>query len=191
MSSMTEPRAITDVLSNWTGGNEAELRELIPVVYEELKKTARAFFAREASDHPLQTTALVHEVYLRLVDCRDVRWQSREQFYAFAGQLMRRILVDYGRSRRASKRGGGSTALSLAADLDVPEPQTMDLDTLIDLDEALVSLAERDSRIAQIVELRFFAGLTEAEIAALLQISPATVRRGWKTARYWLARELA
>lgn len=178
---------VTDLLVEWSEGNVEALEELMPLVFDELRKLARSHFRREDEGHTLQPTALVHEVYMKLVDQRQVQWDNRSQFFAFAALLMRRILVDYAKGRRAAKRGGHVQKLSLDEALGVPEP--IDLDVLA-LDDALSQLAEIDSRQAKVVELRFFVGLTLDEIAEVLDVSTTTVKRDWRTARLWLYREI-
>ena len=161
---------VTQLLLAWRQGEKKALDKLIPVVYEELRRLAHSHMRGERKDHTLQTTALVHEAYLRLLDCSRVNWQNRAHFLSISAQLMRRILVDYARSQRSLKRGG-------AADL-------------IEIDEALQSLAVIDARKCQVVELRFFGGLSAEETAEVLRVSPDTVLRDWKLAKTWLAREL-
>jgi RNA polymerase sigma factor (TIGR02999 family) len=183
----TDRANITELLVAWGGGDEKALATLTPLVYDHLHRLARHYMAGERPDHTLQVTALVNEAYLRLVDSSRVRWQSRTHFFALAAQLMRRILVDFARSRGNRKRGGGlhQTALDEALVISGnPDPD------LVALDDSLAALATVDPRKAQVVELRFFGGLDEKEIAQHLQISVDTVQRDWKTARAWLYAQL-
>ncbi len=177
---------VTQLLRDWSQGDAAALGKLIPLVFEDLREIAGHLFRREGEAHTLQPTALVNEVYLRLMDQRQVQWQNRDQFFAVAALLMRRILVDHAKSRQAAKRGRGVPNLPLEEALLVPD---QDVDVLA-LDEALSQLAEIDPRQCRIVELRFFVGLSHEEIAELLGISVTTVKREWKTARLWLFRAL-
>jgi len=184
---------ITALLAEWSGGDREALERLMPLVFDELRQLARSQFRREPDGHTLQPTALVHEVYMRLVGQRKVEWQNRSQFFAFAALLMRRILVDHAKARITAKRGGGATVLPLkealasAAD-DDGESTSVEL---LALDQALAALAEVDPRQARVVELRFFAGLTHEEIAELLAVSVTTVKRDWKTARFFLYSAIA
>jgi RNA polymerase sigma factor (TIGR02999 family) len=159
----------------------------MPLVYEELKRLARAYLRRENPDHGLQSTALVHEAYFRLIDQKAVRWQNRAHFYGVAAQLMRRILVDHARSRNAVKRGAGAYQLELDDAIASVEQRNVDL---VALDTALTELAKIDPQQSRIVELRFFGGLSIEETAEAVGVSPATVKRDWATARAWLFREL-
>jgi RNA polymerase sigma factor (TIGR02999 family) len=172
----------------WSEGDAAALQQLFPLVYDELRQLARRRLRGEHRDHTLAPTALVHEVFLRLVDHRRATWENRAQFFAVAAQLMRRILVDYARARRARKRGGSATRVSLDSAGDLPAPVGA-VDVLA-IDEAVTNLAAHDADQARIVELRFFAGLSVEEIAHVLQRSPRTVKREWRLARAWLYREL-
>lgn len=182
--------AVTRLLVDWSRGDRRALDDLMPIVAGELRRLARKYLDREKAEHTLQPTALVHEVYLRLVDQDRVAWQGRLQFFAFAAQLMRRILVDHARATRASKRGGGKTLLSLDEAIGSPAaPALQEIDVLA-LNEALEALTELDASQARIVELRFFAGLTLGEIAKLLDVSDATVNRRWASAKAWLYRRL-
>lgn len=178
---------VTELLVNWSEGDQEALNKLIPLVYVELHKLASRYLRRERPDHTLQTTALVHEAYLKLVDQREANWENRVQFFAVAAQLMRRILVDYARRHRASKRGGDLYKLSLDEAL-VPS-EKKDAELLV-LDEALDRLAAIDSQQSRVVELRVFAGLTLEETAQALNISPRTVRREWSMAKAWLHRQM-
>lgn len=163
------------------------LAELMPALYSELRRLASYYLRGERGDHTLQTTALVHEAYLRLADQRQVCWENREQFLGVAAQLMRRILVDYSRGHKAAKRGGGAEKIFLEEAVLGSQKQAADV---VALDEALTRFAGVDPQIARLVELRFFGGLTIAEAAGVLGISPATVKRNWNVAKAWLAREL-
>ena len=181
------PTEVTQLLLSWSAGDEGALERLLPVVYGELRLIARRYMARERPDHTLQASALVNEAYLKLVDVRRMQWQNRAQFFGVCAQLMRRILVDFGRRRRYLKRGGGALLLSLDEDLVVSGAQTTDL---LALDDAMNALAAVDPRKVRVVELRFFAGLTVGETAEVLKVSPDTVLRDWRLARVWLHREL-
>jgi len=179
---------VTQLLLAWGQGDEAALEKLIPLVYQELHRIARLHMQGQQPRHTLQTTALVNEAYLRLVDLDQVRWQNRAHFFAVSAQLMRRILVDYARSRNSLKRGGGVRPVKLDECVVMsPNPS----EDLVELDEALKTLAEIDCRKERVVELRFFGGLTVKETAEVLQVSPVTVMTDWKLAKMWLLRELA
>jgi RNA polymerase sigma-70 factor (ECF subfamily) len=183
-----EPRANpTALLLAWNRGEPDALDALLPLVYEELRRLAGHYMKRERSGHTLQATALVNEAYLRLIEVRQVRWQNRAHFFAMAARLMRRILVDAARSRGYEKRGGGASMLSLDEALVVPAEPGADL---VALDDALTALAAVDSRKSQVVEMRFFGGLSLDETAEALHISRDTVKRDWKMAKLWLLREL-
>jgi RNA polymerase sigma factor (TIGR02999 family) len=182
------PRDVTDLLSRWRSGDRRALDALMPVVYEELRQLARNYLRHEASDHTLQSTALVHEAYVRLVRQKTPDWQGRTHFYGVAARLMRQILVDHARSRRADKRGGDSITLTL--DERIVGSTGREVDVLA-LDEALTRLAELSPQQSQIVELRFFSGLSIEDTAEVLGISVATVKRSWTTARAWLFREMS
>jgi RNA polymerase sigma factor (TIGR02999 family) len=179
---------VTQLLVSWSMGNQAALEELMPLVYGELRRLASSYLRRERPDHTLQSTALVHEAFLKLVNQRDVEWRNRAHFYGIAAQMIRRILVDYARSHHAEKRGSG--AVKLALDEALAIPQKTDLD-LLGLNDALEQLAQMDPRQNRIVELRFFAGLSIEETAEVMQLSPATIKREWNSARAWLFRELS
>jgi RNA polymerase sigma factor (TIGR02999 family) len=185
---------VTELLDRWCAGDTDALEELIPLVVDDLRRIARAHLAREQAGHTLQPTALVNELYLRLAGRRAVHWESRTQFFAGMAEVMRRILVDHARRRKAAKKGGGATRLSFDEALDTPtpwEPTIRGTDPdLLALDHALESLAAVDPRQARIVELRYFGGLTIEETARTLGISPMTVKREWRTARLWLLRAL-
>jgi RNA polymerase sigma factor (TIGR02999 family) len=179
---------ITKLLQGWQGGDRAALDALVPVVYKELHRLAHCELRKERPNHTLQSTALVHEAYFRLVGKRLPQWESRTHFFAIAAQLMRQILVDYARRHRASKRGSGVCMLTL--DDAVTLPQRKDVD-VIAIDEALNTLAEIDPRQSRVVELRFFAGLSLEEISEVMGIATATVQRDWTAARAWLYREIS
>src|SRR5215471_6568896 len=178
---------VTELLVDWSKGDQEALNKLIPLVYDELHKLASRHLRRERPDHTLQTTALVHEAYLKLVDQRNAHWENRVQFFAVAAQLMRRILVDYARSHRASKRGGDVYKLSIDEAVIASEEKDAEL---LALDEALNHLESIDPQQSRVVELRVFAGLTLEETAKALNISPRTVRREWSMAKAWLHREI-
>ena len=178
---------VTGLLKAWSGGDQAALERLADQVYNELRRIARRYMRNERAGNTLQTTALVNEVYLRLVDVKNVDWQQRAQFFAIAAQMMRRILVDAARARSSHKRGGGAIKVNVDEALVVsPEPDS----SLVALDEALEAFAKLAPRQAQVVELRYFGGLSEGEIAEVLKTSPRTVRRDWDFAKSWLKREL-
>lgn len=179
---------ITQMLREWSDGDARALDNLLPLVYEELHRQAARYLRRERRDHTLQATALIHEAYLKLIDQRDVQWASRTHFYAIAAQAMRRILVDYARTKHRDKRGGDALKLSLSEATAVAvKEKSVDL---IALDEALDKLATRDAQQARIVELRYFSGLSLEETAEAMHISRATVARDWTMAKAWLLREL-
>jgi len=180
------PHEVTQLLQAWSSGQQEALERLIPLVYEELHRLARHYMRGERSGHILQTSALVNEAYLRLVDARQVDWQNRAHFFAISANLMRRILVDFARTYQSQKRGAGVRPASLGEGLDVPEDR---LD-LAALDDALKALATFDARKSRVVELRFFGGLSAEETAQVLHVSPETVKRDWKLAKAWLLREL-
>ena len=182
------PKEITRLLVAWGDGDESALEDLTPLVYDELHRLAHRYMGHERSGHTLQTSALVNEAYVRLVDWKNVRWQSRAHFFGVSAQLMRRILVDFARSRRYAKRGGGVRALTLDEAALISDEKGADL---VALDEALVSLSELDARQSKVVELRFFGGLSIEETAEVLKVSAGTVRRDWSLARAWLHRELS
>jgi len=175
---------ITDLLQEFSRGNEDAMDRLMPLVYEELQRQAHAYLRRERKNHTLQTTALVHEAFLRLIDQNRVDWRNRSHFYAVAATMMRRILVNYARNRGRVKRGGSAQVLQLNEEIDAPA-RGNEID-LIELDEALDLLAERDDRSAKVLELRYFGGLTIDETAEAMGISTATVERDWDFARAWL-----
>jgi RNA polymerase sigma-70 factor, ECF subfamily len=181
---MSEP--VTALIARWNAGDQSALEDLLPLVYDELRRLARHYLAEERNGHTLQATALVHEAYLRLVGQSPTRIENRSQFFGIAARLMRQILVDHARTRLASKRGGGNL-ISLDESADIAPRKELNL---VALDEALNELARLDERQARIVELRFFAGLSIEETSRVLDISPVTVTRNWTTARLWLLREL-
>ena len=178
---------VTQILNEWSDGDADAPARLMPFVYDELRRRARSYLARERISHTLQPTALVHEAYLRLVDQTRVNWQNRAHFFGLAANMMRRILVDHARARATGKRGGEDVRLSIE---DVQIPLEQRAANLVALDEALNELAKFDERKSKIVEMRFFGGLTDEEIAEVLGISSRTVLRDWQTARLWLYREL-
>lgn len=192
---MSFPSAdITQLLDAWSEGDSDAFERLMPLVLDDLRRIARAYLSKERPGHTLEPTALVNEVYLRLVGRRSVQWESRAQFFAGIAEIMRRILVDHARRRKALKKGGDSQSLSFDESLDShslwgPAIRAIDID-LVALDEALEKLALLDARQARIVELRYFGGLTIEETAHTLGSSPTTVKREWHTARLWLLREL-
>jgi len=181
---------ITRLLKAWTGGDTTAQERLIPLVYNELRQLARHYRHKSGSRQTLQTTALVHEAYMRLVDIQGVAWRDRVHFFAVSAQLMRRILVDSARARGAIKRGGRAGWVEeLNAD-EVPAPDSVRAAELIELDDALTALSQLDPRRAQVIELRVFGGLTIEESAEVLGLSPQSVRRDWKLAKAWLLREM-
>jgi len=182
------PQEVTRLLQAWKAGDEGALERLMPLVYDELHRLARRYMAAEQTGHPLQTTALVHEVYLRLVDANSIDWQNRAHFYAICARLMRRILIDFARSRNYQKRGASFAHIQLEEAATVSEAVGSEL---LAVDEALKQLAVIDSRKSDVVEMRFFGGMTVDEIAGALQVSPETVARDWKLAKAWLQRELS
>ena len=179
---------VTTLLVRWRGGDPRALESLMPLVYDELRSLARRYLRDERPDHTLQSTALVHEAYVRLIGRDPPTLENRAHFFGIAARLMRQVLVDHARTQRAAKRGAGACTLTLTAAEDVAQP--MDADVLR-LDDALNELARLDARQSRIVELRFFTGLSLDETAGVLGISPATVSREWTTARAWLHRELS
>ena len=181
---MSDPRtSVTHLLQAWAGGDHQARDELLPLVYRELKKRASGYLRRERPDHTLQPTALVHEAFLRLAGQDRVAWQNRAHFYAIAAKVMRRILVDHARQRQASKRPNAGLRVDLGEDIPDPEPAGYDV---LALDQALSDLTRLDERQGRIVELRYFGGLSEQEVADTLSVSRATVTREWKRARAWL-----
>jgi RNA polymerase sigma factor (TIGR02999 family) len=181
------PKEITRLLVAWGDGDQSALEELAPLVHSELHRLAHHYMGRERPGHTLQTSALVNEAYIRLIDWKNVRWQNRAHFFAVSAQLMRRILVDFGRDRQYLKRGGGALRVSLGEAAAVTVERGADL---VALDEALTALAEVDPRKGQVVEMRFFGGLSVDEVAEVLKVSKETVMRDWRLAKVWLLREL-
>jgi RNA polymerase sigma factor (TIGR02999 family) len=179
---------VTQLLIGWSNGDKQALDSLLPLVYEELRRQAAGYLRRERVGHTLQTTALIHEAYLRLIDQKNVHWQNRAHFFGIAAQLMRRILVDHARTRTRAKRGGSNIRVSFNEANALAPSQDLDI---VALDEALDRLAQLDAQQSRIVELRFFSGLSVPETAEVLRISPATVKRDWSMAKAWLHRELS
>ena len=186
---MTSPPSSnpTALLRAWSRGDQAAFDQLVPLVHEELRRLARQHMGREREGHTLQPTALVNEAYLRLIEVRRIQWQDRQHFFAMAARVMRRVLVDAARARRFHKRGGGAQMAPLDDALAVSKEPGRDL---VELDEALNALAEVDPRKSQVVEMRYFGGLSVEETADALQVSPGTVMRDWRLAKVWLLREL-
>jgi RNA polymerase sigma factor (TIGR02999 family) len=181
------PNDITQLLIAWADGDESALEKLAPLVHSELHRLAHHYLDRERPGHILQTSALVNEAYIRLVDWKNVRWQNRAHFFAVSAQMMRRILVDFARNQQYLKRGGGALQVSLGEAEALPIDRGADF---VALDEALVALAEFDQRKSQVVEMRFFGGLSVKEIAEVLKVSEETVMRDWRLSKVWLMREL-
>jgi RNA polymerase sigma factor (TIGR02999 family) len=178
----------TELLVAWSSGDESAFDRLVPLVHQELRVLARSYMRRERSGHTLQATALVNEAYIRLIDVNRVQWQNRTHFLAVAAQTMRRILVEFARQRRRQKRGGAAIRVTMDDAMDVAQDSSADL---VRLSDALSALATFDPRMSQVVELRFFGGLTVQETAEVVNVSPETVMRDWKTAKAWLLRELS
>jgi RNA polymerase sigma factor (TIGR02999 family) len=183
----TSPQDVTGLLVRWRSGDREALDALTPLVYDELRRLAKSYLRRERPDHTLDGTALVHEAYMRLVDQRQVEWRNRNHFFALAAELIRRILVDHARARIAAKRGGSNVKLSLDEALAPADEKDLNI---LALDDALVALGKADPQQSRIVELRYFAGLTIEETADVMEISPATVKRDWTTAKAFLKREM-
>jgi RNA polymerase sigma factor (TIGR02999 family) len=179
---------VTQLLLAWSSGDRTALDKLTPLVYDELRRMAHRYMRRERPGHTMQTTALVNEAYLRLVNREAVHWQNRAHFFAIAAQVMRHILVDHARSHAFAKRGGGTRTISLDEAMLVSQERAAEV---VALDDALKGLADIDPQQSRIVELRFFGGLTVEETAAVLQLSAATIKREWSTAKAWLYHELA
>jgi RNA polymerase sigma factor (TIGR02999 family) len=179
---------ITELLAEWRDGNQSALDELYPLVYDELHRLARRYMSRERKGHTLQTTALINEAYVRLVDQKNVHWANRSHFFAISAQIMRRILIDHARRHAYAKRGGGAQQVSLDEAAAVASGIGAEI---LRLDEALKTLAEMDPRRSQVVELRYFGGLNNEEIAGVLHVSENTVTRDWNMARAWLYQQLA
>jgi RNA polymerase sigma-70 factor (ECF subfamily) len=184
---MSASREITELLQAWSDGDEQALEKLMPVLYKELRRMAHRYMLRERPGHILQTTALINEAYLRLIGWKNARWENRAHFFGVSGQLMRKILVDFARSRNYAKRGAGARVISLQEEQAVAQGRAHDI---LALDEALQRLVAIDPRKSQIVELRFFGGLSLEETAEVLKVSSRTIRRDWELARVWLAREM-
>lgn len=178
---------VTDLLRQWSVGDQDAYQRLLPIVYDELRRMAGGFLRYERAGHTLQPTALVHELYMRMVDQNRAQWQDRAHFFSVAAKMMRRILVDHARKRVTGKRGSGVEHLPIEDALDTPEPPDT---ALLAVDAALTRFAEIDPERARIVEMRYFGGMDLAEIAGLLQVSRTTVKRQWTVARMWLHREL-
>ncbi len=186
--STSDTTEVTQLLLAWRAGDAGALDRLIPLIHAELHRIASGFMRRERVDHTLQTSALVNEAYLRLIDAQQVEWQNRAHFFALSASLMRRVLVDFARERQARKRGGSLEQVT------IDEAMALELgsrEDIVAVDEALTALAAVDERKSKVVELRFFGGLTEAEIAEALQVSPETVRRDWRLAKAWLLKFLS
>ena len=187
------PAEITALIQAWRAGDPAALDRVTPLVYNELRRIARRYMRGQRAGHTLQTSALVHEAYLHLVDAKNTSWRDRAHFFAVSAQIMRRILIDAARARAAQKRGGRVERLdhSTAVNLDqIPALDTTRSSELLALEDAMVRLEQMDGRKARVVELRFYGGLSVEEAADVLQVSPQTVMRDWRLARVWLAREL-
>ena len=181
------PQQVTQLLAAWSSGDRAALDELMPLVYEELRRLAHQYMNRERPGHTLQTSALINEAYVRLVNQKEIQWQDRAHFFGIAARLMRQVLVDYARKRNYAKRGGGAQQVALDEALIVSKERAAEV---VALDDALESLAEIDPRQSQIVEMRFFGGLTIEETAEVLAVSPGTVMREWTLAKAWLRRAM-
>ena len=184
---MSAPSEITRLLADWANGHQAALERLLPLVYDELHRLASSYMRRERPDHTLQTTALVHEAYLKLVGQDDVRWQTRVHFFAAAAQVMRHILVDHARGRSRAKRGDGLPPLSLDEAATISGQRA---DELLAINDALITLTATDPRKSRVFELRYFGGMSVDEAAQALKVSPATVARDWRMAKAWLRREI-
>jgi len=185
---MSGPGDITRLLADWSGGNQAAFDRLVPIVYDELRGLASKYMRRERPDHLLQTTALVHEAYVRLIDRRNVSCETRTQFFAVAAQVMRRVLVDYARTRDRAKRGDGVATIALNEVAIVSEHRA---EELIAINSALENLTSLDPRKGRVFELRYFGGMSVEEVADTLRVSPVTVARDWRMAKVWLRREIA
>jgi RNA polymerase sigma factor (TIGR02999 family) len=178
---------VTDLLLRWSAGDRSALESLTPIIYDDLRRLARALLSRERPEHTLSATALVHEAYLKLVDQRRVQWQNRAHFFGAAAAIMRRVLVDHARAKLSDKRGGSAVKIAMEESMALVAGLAEDI---LDLDGALDALAAVDDRKAQVVQMKFFAGMTMPEIAAALALSDATVERDWTMARAWLVRHL-
>lgn len=185
---MSSTHEVTELLTAWSGGDKAALDKLMPLIHQELRRIAHRYMSRERPGHTMQTTALVNEAYLKLVNREGVHWQNRAHFFAIASQLMRHILVDHARSHAYAKRGGGTQTISLDEAMVVSQERAAEV---VALDDVLKQLAEIDPQQSRIVELRFFGGLTIEETAVVLSLSPATIKREWTSAKAWLYHELA
>jgi RNA polymerase sigma factor (TIGR02999 family) len=186
---MASSKEVTQMLKDWNKGDRTAFENLMPIVYNELRRIAAAYLSRERPGHTLQTTALVHEAYLQLVDEQDLEWNDRIHFFRVAAQIMRRLLVNHALANKAVKRGGGDLKLSLDEAIEVPNQKEQDFDVLA-LNDALEKLAEIDPRKSELIELRFFAGLSNEEAAEALGISLTTFKREWRMARAWLQCEM-
>jgi RNA polymerase sigma factor (TIGR02999 family) len=184
---LSSPQDVTQLLVDWSHGNKAALDQLMPLIYQELRRLASGYLRKERRDHTLQSTALVNEAYIRLVDYSNLRWQDRAHFFALAAQLMRQILIDHARSHRYAKRGGGARKVSLDEAAVLSEERATDL---VALDDALKGLSALDPRKSQVVELRFFGGLSIDETAEVMEVSSMTVQREWRWAKAYLYREI-
>jgi RNA polymerase sigma factor (TIGR02999 family) len=186
---MTQPptHEVTQLLIEWSNGDKAALDKLMPLIHEELRRLAHHYMSRERPGHTLQTTALINEAYLRLVNRKNAHWQNRAHFFAIAAQCMRSILVDHARGLAYAKRGGGGTKIPLEDAMIVSREKAAEV---VALDEALVTLSELDPKQSRVVELRFFGGLTIEETAEVLDLSPATIKREWMSAKAWLFNQL-
>ena len=182
------PQEITQLLLGWSRGDKAALDQLVPLVYPELRRLAQRYMRRENSAHTLQTSALINEAYLRIVDQQEVAWQDRAHFFAVAAQVMRHILIDHARRHRYAKRGAGARHVPLDETAIISQERATEF---LALDDALTRLATIDARKSQIVELRFFGGLTVEEIAEVMKLSPITIKREWRSAKAWLHSEIA
>jgi RNA polymerase sigma-70 factor (ECF subfamily) len=182
------PNEVTQLLIDWSNGDQAALDELIPLVHAELRRLARHYMAQENSAHTLQTSALINEAYIRLIDQQHMPWQNRAHFFGVAAQVMRHILIDHARKHCYAKRGGGARKVPLEEAMIVNDQRA---EELVALDDALKDLAALDPRKSRIIELRFFGGLSIEETAEIMKISPVTVTREWRAARAWLRREMS
>lgn len=185
---LSSPTDVTELLRAWSNGDGSALERLVPLVYQELRSLAQRYMRQERADHTLQATSLINEAYLRLIDVNRIQWQSRAHFIAVAAQTMRRILVEFARRRHRQKRGGDVVLVALDESQDIGHDKGADL---VALSDALTALTSFDARMGQVVELRFFGGLSVEETADVLHVSPETVMRDWKTAKAWLLRELS
>jgi RNA polymerase sigma factor (TIGR02999 family) len=184
----SSPQEVTQLLIDWSNGDQAALDKLMPLVYDELRRMAKRYMSRQTPGHTLQTTALINEAFIKLVGQQEMQWQNRSHFFGVAAQAMRHILVDYARSRKYEKRGGGAQKVSLDEALMVSDERAAEI---VALDDALKELAKVDLRKCQVVEMRYFGGLSVEETAEALNVSPVTVMRDWSMAKAWLHRELS